>query len=174
MRVLIRTSQLPHDHAGQGRNFLADGDSIRITNCDFGPFEPIEVPILQIEGRGNIVDSCQFHDCQVSGTLLQMTSTCESPSAVQNCFFFDNYLSFNWNSASRWMVRAIASEQLPDCIGVKVFNNTFRDAQQDHGARAIAVHGRIEITANRITRTTGDHEFSTVTCFENGVFCGTI
>lgn len=152
---------------GEGRNVLAEGDLITISNCDFGYFEPSGVPFVQIEGRANLIDSCLFHDCHVTTSILHVTSLCEYPTVVQNCTFYNNYLPFNWNSPSRWMMRAISGVDMPNCFGVEVLNNTFRDARREHGARAMSIRGQVFVSGNRITQTVGD-ETPSILCLATG------
>jgi len=140
---------------GQGRNFLADGDFITITNCDFGPFERSSAPIVEIRGRMNLIDSCQFHDCDIGGSIVYIESPCDAQTTISFCTFVNNFRHSQWSPPTHQMLNANSTEDSDWCFGVEVRDNIFRDALQGHGAWAMTLSGKVSVTHNRIYRTGG-------------------
>ncbi len=152
---------------GQGQNFIANGDYITITNCDFGPFERSGSPLFEIRGSINVIDGCVFHDCDMGSSIVYIESPCDSPSTISNCTFSNNFRHSQWSPPTHQMLNANSIENSDWCFGVEVRDNIFRDALQSHGAWAMTLSGRVSVTHNRVYRT-GASDLPTVYASDPG------
>ncbi len=136
--------------------YFVNAHNVTLRGCVFEQIRRRTTSYLYIRGQSCVIENCVFRDNEATNSILGLECPCDSPAVIRGCTFESNYTPEDWNFFQGKCVAYIYSEGgSPDCPGVLLEHNTFRDGQIENGILAVQMQGPSLFTNNRVTEMIG-------------------